>query len=80
MWSVYAGRAYEHHLELFREGIEAEFFGNREELIEKVDYYLSHPEIRKKIAAAGHERCRKSGYSDLDRMRQLVGLIGKVSN
>jgi len=51
------------HLKLFTEGVEAEFFSNNEELLEKCNYYLSHPEEREKIAASARERCLRSGYS-----------------
>lgn len=68
----------EHHLALFREGVEAEFFGNHEELVEKIGYYLHNPQQREKIAAAGHERCLKSGYDNLSRMQQIVELIGQA--
>ncbi len=42
--------------ELFIVGEEIEVFRNANELQEKVDYYLNHPEERKRIAARGHER------------------------
>jgi spore maturation protein CgeB len=62
----------EEHLALFREGVEAEFFGSNDELLEKVRYYLDHPEQRKRIAAAGRERCLRSGYSYHDRLRWML--------
>jgi len=63
------------HLALFEEGREAEFFGSDEELLDKVKYYLAHPEERKRIAAAGRERCLKSGYSYQDRLKRLLSVI-----
>ncbi len=66
------------HLALFEEGKEAEFFENDEELLDKVRYYLSHPQQRKKIAAAGQERCLRSGYSNLSRMREMLSMVAEL--
>ncbi len=52
------------HRALFEEGMEAEYFDSNEELLDKVSYYLSHEDARKRIAAAGRERCIRSGYSN----------------
>ena len=62
----------EEHLDLFKEGIEAEFFDSDEELLAKVRYYLANPEQRKRIAAAGLERCLRGGYSYHDRLRWML--------
>jgi spore maturation protein CgeB len=51
------------HLDCYREGKEAEFFGNPRELVEKVRYYLEHDAERQGIARNGLERCGASGYS-----------------
>lgn len=65
------------HLELFTEGKEAEFFDSREELLQKVQYYLTHETERESIAQAGRERCLTSGYSHHDRLKvMLEGLEG----
>jgi spore maturation protein CgeB len=66
------------HLALFREGVEAEFFSSNDELLDKIKYYIDHADERKRIAAAGRERCLKSGYSNHDRLRQMLDLIGKA--
>jgi spore maturation protein CgeB len=60
------------HLELFEEGKEAEFFGSTEELIDKTKYYLKNESLRRKIAAAGRERCLDSGYDYPNRMRWML--------
>ena len=39
-------------------------FGSQDELIQKVRYYQVHTEQRKLIAAAGRERCVRSGHSN----------------
>lgn len=66
------------HMALFEEGKEAEFFSSNEELLEKVQYYLNYPDERKRIAAAGRERCLKSGYSNQDRLAKMLELTALV--
>ena len=63
------------HLGLFREGKEAEFFGNPEELLDKCRYYLKHSSLRRKIALAGRRRCLKSGYSYSKRLNEALEKI-----
>lgn len=65
----------EEHLSLFEEGQEAEFFEGNEEMLDKVRFYLAHPELRARIAAAGRERCLRSGYSNHDRLRQMLRIV-----
>ena len=68
------------HLELFEEGKEAEFFTSREEMLEKARYYLAHSQERQRIAAAGRERCLRSGYSYHDRLRKILTQIAGTSS
>ncbi len=63
------------HLELFREGVEAEFFGSDEELLEKTRYYLVNPEKRRRIAFAGRQRCIESGYSNHEKLKQMLSIV-----
>ena len=66
------------HMQLFKEGLEAEFFSDNDELLRKCRYYLEHEEERMKIAEAGTIRCKKSGYSNVDTLRSLVDKAMKL--
>lgn len=63
------------HLTLFEEGIEAEYFSTKEELLAKVNYYLLHIDKRKSIARAGRQRCLVSGYSNLERIKYMLNVV-----
>jgi spore maturation protein CgeB len=60
------------HRALFEEDREAAFFGSDAELADKVRHYLRHPDERRRIAAAGLARSRRSGYGDRARMAALL--------
>ena len=66
------------HLSLFDSEKEAVFFTAKEELLEKVKYYLEHEEERKAIAEAGLRRCRQSGYSHEGRLSGVVNTIATL--
>jgi len=71
----------EDHRGFFEEGREAEFFGSTEELVDKARFYAAHEPPRARIAAAGRERCLRSGYSYLERLRPILAfLTGRASN
>jgi len=65
----------EEHLQLFKEGSEAEYFSNDEELVDKIKFYLKHNELRNKIAEAGMLRCMKSKYDN----KNLISKMLKVA-
>ena len=60
------------HLAMFEEGKEAAYFSSNDELLQKCRYYLAHEDERKQIAAAGHQRCENSGYSNYDRIKAII--------
>jgi len=68
----------EEHQALFKEGVEAEFYSDREELLKKIDYYLQHDLERQAIAQAGRARCL-NGYGNEDRLRDVLNRIVKRS-
>lgn len=65
----------EEHQALFEEGKEAEYFDSDEELLDKTRYYLSHENERKRIAAAGRQRCLSSGYSHEARLSKMLNIV-----
>lgn len=63
------------HRGFFVEGKEAEFFSDKKELIEKVRFYLSREDLRKKIAFKGYEKCLAAGYSYKNRLKDVLAEI-----
>ena len=51
------------HLNLFKEGFEADFFSSSEELISKVNFYTNNPDLALWIGGNGLARCINSGYT-----------------
>ena len=68
----------ETHLSLFEEGKEAAYFASKEELLDKVLYYLENEMERKQVARAGHARCLSSGYSHSARLQQVLQEIAQL--
>lgn len=62
--------------QLFLPGKEIETFTNKQEMIDKIRYYLAHPSLREEIAWNGRERCAKE-HSMLQRTKVLHQLIVK---
>lgn len=57
---------------LYEEGIEAEYFRDRDEMLRKINFYINNPDARKKIAEAGYKRAVTSGYDIDSRMEALL--------
>lgn len=58
-------------LALYKEHEEIECFDSAEELAEKIDFFLAHPQERERIARAGYGRCVPA-YSYDNRMAELL--------
>jgi spore maturation protein CgeB len=69
-----AERTYKHE-QFFEDHKEAVFFDSKEDLLQKVRYYMQHEEERKKIAMAGYTRCQTSGYDHQSRLSALLELV-----
>lgn len=63
------------HNQLFKENEEAVYFSSKEELLEKVKQYMADPAERARIALNGYNRCYKSGYTHLERMKTVLKSI-----
>ncbi|MFO1190738.1 MAG: glycosyltransferase [Rhodoferax sp.] len=57
---------------LYREGVEADFFRSRDEMIAKIRHYLGAPQRRDAVAAAGRARVQADGHDVDSRMRQVL--------
>jgi spore maturation protein CgeB len=63
---------------LFKEGHEAAYFRSREELLDKIRYYLKHEDERRAIARNGHQRLLRDGHDVVARARQVVATIAAL--
>lgn len=64
------------HLSFFTEDREAVFFSSPDELKDKLRYYLTHDGCREAIATAGRVRCKRTGYSNHDRLAGILAALG----
>lgn len=66
------------HLELFEEGKEMACFSSTEELLDKLRYYLSHDEVRRRTAQAGFKRVTGGKHAYQDRVTEILRLVDHV--
>lgn len=66
-------------ISLYDEDKEAVFYDSKEELLQKVQYYLEHEEERKCIAEAGFDRVMRDGHEAKDRVKQIISDFEKNS-
>jgi hypothetical protein len=62
--------------ELFEIGKEIETYKTKEELAEKINYYLAHDNEREKIARAGQQRTLKDHTYEI-RIKELISILNK---
>jgi len=61
---------------LFKDGEHLVGFHNATELIDKIQYYLHHPNERKEIANRGHQKVLKN-HRYVDRIEELLSIVGQ---
>jgi len=64
--------------EFFEIGQELDVFSNRDELIEKVEYYLAHPEVRRAIADKGYKRAHQE-HTYQKRLTEMLEIVKHIS-
>jgi len=64
--------------EFFKEGKEIACFSTPEELREKIEYYLSHEEERKKMVKAAHEKVKN--YTYLHRAKRILEVYEELKS
>ena len=65
---------------MFPEDECAVYYRSKEELVQKCNELLSHPDRIKQIAENGYNRLKEIGGSEVDRCRQIVELYNKYKN
>lgn len=68
----------EEHRASFAEDAEAVYFDGVEELLGKIPHILAHDDDRRRIAAAGRDRCLRSDYSYDARLAQVLEMLGEA--
>jgi spore maturation protein CgeB len=63
---------------MFEAGKDADFFRSKEDLLEKIRYYLQNEEERERIAKAGHDRLLRDGHEVIDRTRQIIDTYKRI--
>jgi len=63
---------------LYKEGEEADYFRNKEELIEKVKLYLGNHELRHSVAENGYRRVITDGHNVVSRMLQVLTWVESI--
>ena len=63
---------------LFSEGEDVEFFRDLNEMLQKIEFYLSNDLRREAVAEAGYQRVRKDGHDVVNRMKSVLHFIQEV--
>ena len=61
-------------VQLFKEGVHAAYFGDVDEMIEKIKYYLANTAARERIQKSGYLECHRCHSMD-NRVQQILSTI-----
>jgi spore maturation protein CgeB len=64
---------------LFEDGVDAVFFHNPDDMMEKIDYYTQHDKLREKIATNGMNRVIRDKHDVISRMDYVQSLADSSS-
>jgi len=65
---------------LYKEGVAADFFRTREELIQKLKRYIENDRLRQSVAEAGYRRAIRDGHDVVSRMKQVLEWVYKFKS
>ena len=65
---------------LFEEDKEAVYFKNKEELLEKIKYYLANEDKIKEIGENGYKRLMRDGHEVVDRCKEIIKVYNEITN
>lgn len=65
---------------LYEEGVEADFFRNKEELIRKVQRYVEDDRLRQSVAEFGYCRLMRDGHDVVSRMKQVLEWVYQIKS
>lgn len=65
---------------LYQEGVEADFFRTKEELISKLKCYIENDQLRQSVAEAGYRRVIHDGHDVVSRMQQVLEWVYKFKS
>ncbi|MBY8159739.1 glycosyltransferase [Vibrio fluvialis] len=64
---------------LFTPGVEADYFKSQEELISKIDFYMSNLDLVAQIGNEGMNRVMQDGHEVLDRVKQVLREFRRIN-
>lgn len=63
---------------LYEEGVEADFFRDKDELIRKIRMYLADEGLRNSVAEAGYRKVTAAGHDIDSRIKMVLGWVSQI--